>query len=194
MNSVDFSCFLATFFVLKSHLHPHSIFTSNMVALRAISRFPPLSNRLAFSRSPQRALATIKPQPFLFSPLDAFAERHIGPDDHETSVMLEALGYASMDAFIDKTVPPRIRVSPESLDNNSIPVLSESQLHAKAQALGGQNKRFKSYIGMGYYSAVVPSVILRNVCSSLFMSSFYLNHIPGHGESSLVYSLYPLST
>jgi glycine dehydrogenase len=137
-----------------------------MVALRAVSRFVPLSNRLTFPRPPQRALATIKPQPFLFSPLDTFAERHIGPDDHETSVMLAKLGYASMDAFIDKTVPHRIRVPPESLNNDAIPVLSESQLHARAQALGEQNKRFKNYIGMGYHSAVVPPVILRNVCSS----------------------------
>ena len=134
-----------------------------MVALRAASRFVRLYN-LTFSRPPQRALATIKPH--LFSPLDTFAERHIGPDDHETSVMLAKLGYASMDAFIDKTIPPRIRVPPESLNNDAIPVLSESQLHERAQALGRQNKRFRNYIGMGYHSAVVPPVILRNVCSS----------------------------
>jgi glycine dehydrogenase len=134
-----------------------------MVALCALSRFARLSTHLPFSRLTRRGLATIKPQASLFSPLDTFSERHIGPDDRETSVMLSKLGYSSMDAFIEDTVPPRIRVSPESLDN--IPVLSESQLHARAQALGKENKQFKSYIGMGYHSAVVPPVILRNVCS-----------------------------
>jgi glycine dehydrogenase len=165
-----------------------------MVPLRVVSRFARLSNRLAFSPPTRRGLATIKPQSSLLSPLDTFSERHIGPDDHETSVMLAKLGYPSMDAFIENTVPPGIRVSPESIDNTSIPVLSESQLHARAQALGGQNKRFKSYIGMGYHSAVVPPVILRNVCS-WFLSdmSLYLSRIPGHGEPSMVYPLHPLS-
>jgi glycine dehydrogenase len=144
-----------------------------MVPLRVVSRFARLSNRLAFSSTTRRGLATIKPQSSLLSPLDTFSERHIGPDDHETSSMLAKLGYASMDAFIENTVPPGIRVSPESIDNISIPVLSESQLHARAQALGGQNKRFKSYIGMGYHSAVVPPVILRNVCS-WFLSDMLL--------------------
>jgi glycine dehydrogenase len=136
-----------------------------MIALCCTSRFARLSRRLCLPRLTQRALATLNQQISLFSPLDTFSERHIGPDDHETSLMLSRLGYSSMDAFIEDTVPPRIRVAPESLDNTSIPVLSESQLHTRAQVLGGENKRFKSYIGMGYHSAVVPPVILRNVCS-----------------------------
>lgn len=136
-----------------------------MVTFRAVLSHVHLSSRLqlAFSRPTRRALATIKPQASLFSPLDTFLERHVGPDDHEASAMLSKLGYSSMDAFIEDTVPSRIRVSAESLDNTSIPVLSESQLHTRARALAGENKRYKSYIGMGYHSAVVPPVILRNV-------------------------------
>lgn len=155
-----------------------------------------LSSRLqlAFSRPTRRALATIKPQASLFSPLDTFLERHVGPDDHEASAMLSKLGYSSMDAFIEDTVPSRIRVSAESLDNTSIPVLSESQLHTRARALAGENKRYKSYIGMGYHSAVVPPVILRNVCLQVSSAmSLCLSYITGHGESSMVYPLYPLS-
>jgi glycine dehydrogenase len=164
-----------------------------MVALGIVARSLRLSSR------PQvpirRSLATIKPPASLFSPLDTFSERHIGPDDHETSVMLTKLGYSSMDAFVHDTVPPRIRVCPKSLDNSTIPVLSESQLHTRAQALGAENKSFKSYIGMGYHSAVVPPVILRNVRSCfLSVTSLVLRCTPGHGESGMVYSLYPIST
>ena len=80
--------------------------------------------------------------------------------------MLKNLGYDSMDAFIADTVPPKIRISPSTVSNESIPVLSESELQANAKALGAQNKPFKSYIGMGYHNAVVPPVILRNVCTT----------------------------
>ncbi|KAF8078887.1 glycine cleavage system P-protein-domain-containing protein [Lyophyllum atratum] len=130
------------------------------LALRHASRV--LSSSLTHAQR-SRGLATIRPQTSLFAPLDVFPERHIGPDDHEASFMLSKLGYNSMDAFIEDTVPPKIRVAANSVDNSSIPVLSESELHARAKELGGQNKPFKSYIGMGYHTAVVPPVILRNV-------------------------------
>lgn len=128
------------------------------------------SSRLnrAFFFNVRRGLASLKPLPSLFAPLDTFAERHIGPDDAEASKMLNQLGYESMDAFVAETVPPKIRVSVQSVDNTSIPVYSESQLHARAKQLAGQNKPFKSYIGMGYHCAVVPPVILRNVGSVIF--------------------------
>ncbi|KAJ7706000.1 glycine dehydrogenase-like protein [Mycena rosella] len=108
----------------------------------------------------RRAFATAKPSS-IFSPLDTFSARHIGPDAHEASSMLATLGFDSMEKFIGEAVPPKIRVSTAAVD--SIPALSESELHARAKELAGQNKPFKSYIGMGYHCAVVPPVILRNV-------------------------------
>jgi glycine dehydrogenase len=108
-------------------------------------------------------LASLRPASSLFTPLDAFPERHIGPDNEETSTMLAKLGYKSMDAFIHDTVPEKIRVSSFTVNNTSIPALSESELFSRAKKLGMDNKSFRSYIGMGYHSAVVPPVILRNV-------------------------------
>ncbi|KAJ7207389.1 glycine dehydrogenase-like protein [Mycena haematopus] len=116
--------------------------------------------RLSKSFAGRRAFATAKPST-IFSPLDTFSPRHIGPDAHEASTMLAKLGFDSMDKFISEAVPPKIRVSTASVD--SIPALSESELHVRAKELAGQNKSFKSYIGMGYHCAVVPPVILRNV-------------------------------
>ncbi|KAJ7110038.1 glycine dehydrogenase-like protein [Mycena epipterygia] len=116
--------------------------------------------RISKSIAGRRAFATAKP-PSIFSPLDTFSSRHIGPDVHEASVMLAKLGFDSMDKFIGEAVPPKIRISTASVD--SIPALSESELHARAKELAGQNQPFKSYIGMGYHCAVVPPVILRNV-------------------------------
>jgi glycine dehydrogenase len=110
-----------------------------------------------------RTLASVHRASSIFAPHDEFPERHIGPDDQETASMLSKLGYKSMDAFVGDTVPPKIRVTASDISNDTIAVFSESQLHARAKALGAQNKSFKSYIGMGYHSAVVPPVILRNV-------------------------------
>ena len=40
---------------------------------------------------------------------DLFAPRHIGPTPAEIASMLATLGYPSLDALIDATVPERIR-------------------------------------------------------------------------------------
>lgn len=130
------------------------------LALRYALRALPSSRTFAHR---SRGLATIHPQTSLFAPIDTFSERHIGPDDDETSFMLSKLGYKSMNAFIEATVPPKIRIQADTLDSTSIPALSETELHARAKELGAQNKPFRSYIGMGYHTAVVPPVILRNV-------------------------------
>jgi glycine dehydrogenase len=163
-----------------------------MVLLRA-SSFVARMSMLSCALRVSRGFASLKKPPSLFSTLDTFQERHIGPDDAETFKMLSKLGYDSMDSLIEETVPSKIRLPSSSLDNSSIPVLSESQLHEKAKELGAFNKVYKNYIGMGYHTAVVPPVILRNVC--------HLDHILaivkvflGSGKSRLVYAVYALST
>lgn len=114
-------------------------------------------------KPPARGLATAKPPSSLFASLDTFADRHIGPEDAEMTVMLKQLGYDSMEAFVTDAVPPKIRVSSASVSNETIPALTESELHNRARELARKNKPIKSFIGMGYHNAVVPPVILRNV-------------------------------
>lgn len=99
----------------------------------------------------------------LFSPLDTFPDRHIGPNKSEVKTMLSKLGYESMDAFVADSVPQSIRISDAIINDEAIPALSESELFKRAKALANANKPFKSYIGMGYHNAVIPPVILRNV-------------------------------
>jgi hypothetical protein len=115
-----------------------------------------------------RMLATAAPPTSPFAPLDTFARRHIGPDEFEEEKMLAQLGYKSMDAFVADAVPHEIRVSETAVSDDTIPALSESELHARAKELATANKPFKSYIGMGYHNAVVPPVILRNVSFATF--------------------------
>ncbi len=44
------------------------------------------------------------------SEFDRFDRRHIGPNPGEVEVMLQQLGYSSLDAFIDRVVPEVIRM------------------------------------------------------------------------------------
>lgn len=111
----------------------------------------------------KRGLATAKPPTSVFAPLDTFANRHIGPDDHEVKHMLGKLGYESMEGFVTDAVPKHIRVPAAEISDETIPSLSEAELHKRARDLGRENGTVKSYIGMGYHNAVVPPVILRNV-------------------------------
>eukprot|EP01035_Chromulina_nebulosa_P060659 gene60659-82979_t len=53
------------------------------------------------------------PKDFTFTDYDPynFADRrHIGPSPDEMAAMLELLGYPSLDALIDDTVPASIRL------------------------------------------------------------------------------------
>ncbi|KAI0347791.1 glycine dehydrogenase [Trametopsis cervina] len=136
------------------------------LASRRVLPTPPRSLTSVSLKTPKRGLATAKAPSSLSGSLDTFSDRHIGPEDHELAYMLKQLGYESVDAFVNATVPPKIRVADSSVSNETIPSLTESQLFQRARELAEANKPFKSFIGMGYHNAVVPPVILRNVMES----------------------------
>ncbi|KAL1739749.1 glycine cleavage system P-protein-domain-containing protein, partial [Schizophyllum fasciatum] len=106
-----------------------------------------------------RGLASLKQPSSLFAPLDTFTERHVGPEDSETTAMLSKLGYKSMEEFLGDAVPSKIRIPSTTVDDSSIPAFSESELLKRARELAQKNKPMKSYIGMGYHNAAVPPVL-----------------------------------
>jgi len=143
----------------------------------------------------RRGLATAKLPASLFSALDTFSDRHIGPDNAEAAYMLSKLGYSSMDAFVDEAVPPKIRIPTDAISDKAIGPLSEAELVMRAKLLGAENKPFKSYIGMGYHNAVVPPVILRNVSFSVDRGVIMISlRCAGYGESRVVYPVYAVSS
>lgn len=77
--------------------------------------------------------------------------------------MLSSLGYKSLEEFTADAVPASIRIDKSVLSDESLPPLSESELGARVKALAKENKIFRSFIGQGYHTAVVPPVILRNM-------------------------------
>jgi glycine dehydrogenase len=145
-----------------------------------------------------RGLATAKQPTSLFSALDTFSDRHIGPDNAEAAYMLSKLGYGSMEAFVDDAVPRKIRIPADAISDRAIGALSEAELLRRAKRLGAENKPFKSYIGMGYHNAVVPPVILRNVSSltgRIARETFGLtSRCLGYGKSRVVYPVYAVSS
>jgi len=107
-----------------------------------------------------------------------FSSRHIGPREHEQAQMLAATGVSSIDELIDKALPSDIRMT-EPLD---LPAgISEAAYLDKLRAIAGKNKLFRSYIGMGYYGTVMPSVIKRNILEN---PSWYTSYTPYQAEIS----------
>jgi glycine dehydrogenase len=94
------------------------------------------------------------------NPLDHFAPRHIGPSPEDTNAMLAAVGAASLDALIDEAIPASIRLD-APLD---LPAAeTESQYLTRLKAIARQNVVLRSFIGLGYYDTLTPSVIRRNL-------------------------------
>ncbi len=107
-----------------------------------------------------------------------FINRHNGPRKSETELMLKAIGVETLDQLIDETVPAAIRLSkPLSLP----PSLNEYEYLNHIKALASKNKVFKTYIGMGYYNTITPSVILRNVFEN---PGWYTSYTPYQAEIS----------
>jgi glycine dehydrogenase len=77
------------------------------------------------------------------------------------------LGFDFMESFPAATILQNIRIAGSTISNASIPALSETELHASTKRLGRRNEQFRDFIGTGYHNAVVPPVILRNVCHTL---------------------------
>ena len=107
-----------------------------------------------------------------------FSSRHIGPRDHELDQMLTTTGVSSLDELIDKSLPSDIRTS-ESLN---LPAgVSEAAYLDKLQAIAAKNKVCRTYIGMGYYGTLTPSVIKRNILEN---PSWYTSYTPYQAEIS----------
>jgi glycine dehydrogenase len=91
---------------------------------------------------------------------DAFALRHIGTGESDLKQMLKTIGVDSVEQLIYETLPDDIRLkAPLNLD----PEMTEYEYLKHITLLGGKNKMYKTYIGLGYNQCIVPAVIQRNV-------------------------------
>ena len=109
---------------------------------------------------------------------DSFVRRHIGPNQSETKEMLALLGFENLDRLADAAVPKRIRLAKKL----ELPEpLSEFEALAELKKIAGQNKVFRSFIGLGYYDCITPPVIQRNVLEN---PGWYTQYTPYQAEIS----------
>ena len=107
---------------------------------------------------------------------DNFIYRHIGPAAGETAEMLAALGYPSLEAFIEATVPDNIRFK----RGLALPgAKSEQEALANFRAEMSANEVRRSFIGMGYSDTHTPAVIQRNILEN---PGWYTAYTPYQAE------------
>ncbi len=107
---------------------------------------------------------------------DRFANRHNGPSEAEVQAMLRKIGAPTLDALIEQTIPPAIRLKqPLNLPEG----MSEYAYLQHLRAIGANNKLYKSYIGLGYYDTVMPPVIQRNILEN---PGWYTAYTPYQAE------------
>jgi len=107
-----------------------------------------------------------------------FLYRHIGPNPTDQKKMLDKIGVNSLDELIQQTVPSSIRLETEL----QIPeAISESEFLIHMKEIASKNLIFKSYIGTGYYSTILPPVIQRNILEN---PSWYTSYTPYQAEIS----------
>ncbi|HZN92597.1 MAG TPA: aminomethyl-transferring glycine dehydrogenase, partial [Myxococcales bacterium] len=114
--------------------------------------------------------------PLNWKHIDAFPDRHIGPDESERQLMLDALDVRSLDELIDQTVPRAIRLSKRL---ELPPGKSEHTLLEDLRAIANQNHIFHTYIGQGYSDCITPGVILRNILQN---PGWYTAYTPYQAE------------
>ncbi|BCL36037.1 aminomethyl-transferring glycine dehydrogenase [Nostoc sp. MS1] len=114
--------------------------------------------------------------------LNTFIQRHIGPSSADIQQMLGVLGFSSIDDLINKTVPASIRLNKKL----QLPeVQTEYAALAKLKQIASKNQVFRSYIGMGYYDTITPTVIGRNILENPGWYTAYTPYQPEIAQGRL---------
>ena len=107
---------------------------------------------------------------------DSFIPRHVGPSEVEVGEMLTQLGYDSLDALIDATIPAAIRLTRPLAIHGA---RSEHDALAAMRQIAGKNKVFRSFLGYGYHDTRTPPVVQRNVLEN---PGWYTAYTPYQAE------------
>jgi glycine dehydrogenase len=112
----------------------------------------------------------------LFSPLDDFVNRHLGPTEEQAHEMLGTLGFQSLDELVAAVIPEPIRSrQPLALGG----LKGEHETIQELRAISKRNQVCRSFIGMGYYNTITPPVIRRNILEN---PGWYTQYTPYQAE------------
>jgi len=117
-------------------------------------------------------------KPTSYDPYDFANRRHIGPSPSEMADMMAIIGVDHLDQLMEQTLPEQIRQK-EALAFGE--PLTEHDLLSFMREVGNKNKVMTSLIGQGYYSAVTPPVIQRNIFEN---PAWYTAYTPYQPEIS----------
>jgi len=109
---------------------------------------------------------------------DLFSQRHLGPRQAEIKEMLETIGVGNLDDLVSQTIPLAILRReflnlPEAMDEHSY--------LERMRDIAGRNLRFRTYMGLGFYNTLLPSVIQRNILEN---PNWYTSYTPYQAEIS----------
>ncbi|MFW5845589.1 MAG: aminomethyl-transferring glycine dehydrogenase [Planctomycetota bacterium] len=107
---------------------------------------------------------------------DHFSSRHIGPDADQETAMLRELGHEDLATFTAAIVPADIH-QPDRLELP--PPIGEAAALEELRRMADQNRRCRSYIGMGYHGTIMPTVIRRNLLEN---PGWYTQYTPYQAE------------
>ncbi len=105
-----------------------------------------------------------------------FADRHIGISSIDLPKILSTIGVDSLEHLIKETIPDSIRTSE---DMGVGKALSEFDYLNRMKEIEQLNQVKRSFLGLGYYGTITPSVILRNVFEN---PGWYTQYTPYQAE------------
>jgi len=105
-----------------------------------------------------------------------FQRRHVGPRPSDVDKMLTVTGASSLDALMNEVMPAEIRLGtaielPEAE--------TEAQFLLRLRNIASRNELWRSFLGLGYYGCITPSVILRNMLEN---PGWYTPYTPYQAE------------
>ena len=109
-----------------------------------------------------------------------FKSRHIGPSNDDEASMLNLLGYKNLEEFISSVIPNEIFDS----EHQCITIpdgCNQSEALKKIDIISKKNVEYRSLIGLGYHSTVIPPVVQRNVLEN---PNWYTAYTPYQAEIS----------
>ena len=109
---------------------------------------------------------------------DVFIQRHNGPDGTDVQEMLKTVKTASVDELIKKVIPEKIRINKKLTLPGPV---TETEALAELKEIASRNMVWRSYIGQGYYNAVMPPVIQRTILEN---PGWYTAYTPYQAEIS----------
>lgn len=111
--------------------------------------------------------------------MNTLVNRHIGLSEAEKQQMLQVLGVSSEEELIRQVMPADILLPADR--QPEIEAITEQQQLDSMHALQAENELWRTYIGRGWYGALTPSVITRNVLEN---PVWYTSYTPYQAEIS----------